>query len=196
MRVGIDLDGVLFDFAESLRSYIRHAELDKTYNLCKGEPPDWYFYRHWGMTDQEFVKYCHDGVDAGFVFRGPARPNAKAALDRIRNLGHEIHIVTDRSFGSHPENSQKATYEWLYEHEIPFDTVTFSANKTVVPTDCFVEDKLENYDALKAAGVDVYLINRPWNIDATEYINHKPRKRIKDIIEYADIIEANLIGVF
>lgn len=183
-RVGIDLDGVVFNFADSLRRYLKHAGHHNKYDIGEGETSTWDFYKDWGLTLDEFVKHCHDGVDAGFVFRGGQRDGATEAIRRIRSFGHSIHIITDRAFGATPKASQRATLEWLAEHDIPYDSLHFSADKTIVETDYFVEDKLENYDKLEAAGVETYLVNRPWNKEVGD-----KRRRISGIAEFAHVIE-------
>lgn len=181
LRVGMDLDGVNYDFAASLGRFL----------LSTGYPADlmtdpmrWEFYRDWGMTDVEFVAACNAGVDAGIVFRtGGTLPGAADAWRRIRAAGHEIHSVTDRAFGT-GDKSEQNTIEWAAEEGLLYDSLTFSADKTVVPTDVFVEDKLENYDALTAAGRVVYLIDQPWN----RIPGGDTRRRIASISDYADSI--------
>ncbi len=181
MRVGIDLDGVLYNFHQSFIDYLTMSGLQGKY-LIKYSFDDWNFFERWGMSQREFVEHCNRGVDAGIIFRGPARKRAGSAIRRIKKAGHEVHIVTDRSFGRSPLDSQYATMDWLAQHNIPYDSITFSADKTIVPTDMFVEDKLENYDALDAAGTEVYLISRPWNR------RNDNRRRISGITEFANIV--------
>lgn len=187
MRVGWDLDGVCYDFAESFRSYLH--QMGTGHKMAGGEPDKWHFYRDWGMTDEEFSQYCHDGVDHGTIFGiGEPRENSQKAMKLVRDMGHTVHIITDRSFGSSPEISIKNTKNWLANWDYQYDTLTFSADKTCIPTDIFIEDKLENYDALFAAGVDVYLIDRPWNQDIGD-----SRNRISSVWEYVKIIETKSI---
>ncbi|QNN99186.1 5' nucleotidase [Streptomyces phage Faust] len=184
MRVGIDLDGVCYDFAESFVKYM--SGIDHSYDIppYEKEVDKWHFYRDWGMTDEDFVKYCHYGADDMVIFRqGGQRDNAAEAIDFMRAFGNTIHIVTDRSFGTTPESSEDNTKWWLFSHGISYDTLTFSADKTCVPTDVFIEDKLENYDALVAAGVDCYLVDRPWNQDDSTY-----RKRVRSIQQFATLV--------
>jgi len=184
LKVGVDLDGVCYDFADSLREYLVRHGLAEKYSIIPGEPDKWHFYHDWGMTTEEFVKHCNDGVDARIVFGwGQPRDLAPSALSFIRSFGHTVHIITDRQFGFTPEVSQEVTKFWLDGYGVEYDTLTFSADKTCVETDVFVEDKLENYDALIAAGVDCYLIDRPWNQDPGDN-----RKRIKSIQEFATIV--------
>ncbi len=180
MRVGIDLDGVLYNFQDSFVRFLEEAGLDQKYNVKK-KYDTWNFFEAWGMTPAEFVEICHEGVEAGIIFAGPSRKRAGSAIRRIKKAGHTIHIITDRPFGK-KITSQETTLKWLDDHEIPYDSITFSADKTIVPTDYFVEDKLENYDALDAAGTKVYLINRPWNKRDDD------RRRINSITDFANLL--------
>lgn len=180
-RVGVDLDGVLYNFQSAFIAHLKSSPEVQRYNV-RQVFDKWDFFKEWGMSSEEFIAQCNIGVDRGIIFRGPARKRAGSALRRIKAAGHEIHIVTDRSFGSTPKASQDATYDWLTQHRIPFDSVTFCADKTTVPTDMFVEDKLENYDMLDSAGTEVYLINRPWNK------RQDNRRRITSVTEFANIV--------
>lgn len=182
MRVGIDLDGVCYDFAEAFVRYLRYSG-NTDYDIVDGEPDKWYFYKDWGMSTQSFLQHCHDGADAGIIFgEGGQRDNASRAVNRISRHGHSIHIITDRSFGTTPAVSEKNTRLWLDQNGFVYDTIDFSADKTCRKTDVFIEDKLENYDALVEAGVDCYLVNRPWNTKRDK------RKRVFDIEHFADLI--------
>ena len=180
LRVGFDLDGVLYDFANSLRRYV--ATLGMT--VPDTETQVWNFFKdEWGWTTEEFLKHCNDGADAGFVFCGPTRPNAVEAVKAVKDLGHEVHIITDRQFGKTPSVSEDNTRNWLLEHGIKYDSLTFSADKTCVDTDIFVEDKPENFDALWMAGTPTWLVNRPWNRHVDTQF------RIDDISEYPQKVD-------
>lgn len=184
-RVGFDLDGVLYNFGDSVKRYLDHTDRGHLWKSGPTPAPFWDFYKDWGWTGAEFVQMCNEGADAGFIFTGPAREGAVEAVGRVASLGHEIIIITDRQFGTTPKSSHDNTYEWLESHGIEYDELVFSADKTCVPTDFFVEDKLENYDALVAAGTNTFLINRSWNVvDGGD-----ARQRISSVSDYADWIE-------
>jgi len=191
-RVGFDLDGVLYNFGDSVKRYLDHIGQGHIWKSGPTPTPFWDFYKDWmneetgePWTSAQFVELCNAGADAGFIFTGPAREGAVEAVRRVAELGHEIIIITDRQFGTTPKSSHNNTYEWLEAHGIEFDELVFSADKTCVPTDMFVEDKLENYDALVAAGTNTFLINRAWNIvDGGD-----SRMRINDVSQYADFVE-------
>ena len=177
-RIGIDLDGVCYDFAASLRHYVQdHLGHHET-----PEPIRWEFYEDWGFDNTQFIDICHAGVDAGIVFsHGEPLPGVHDAFIRIKGAGHTIHIVTDRSFGR-AGASESATRAWLDIHDLPFDSLTFSADKTIARVDAMVDDKLANYDALAAAGVDAYLVTRPWNKQPDN------RQRVLDLLHFAEVI--------
>lgn len=182
MRVGLDLDGVLFNFGQSVKEYLEATSRGYLWKSGPNPKPYWDWYKDWKWTTPEFLELCHKGADAGYIFRGNVRDNAVAAVWELKAAGHELIIITDRSFGTTPEVSHNATKEWWKEYGFPdYDEIHFSPDKTIVPTDIFVEDKLENYDALTKAGTIAYLINRPWN-DAPGDV----RRRIDDIIEFPE----------
>jgi FMN phosphatase YigB (HAD superfamily) len=182
MRVGVDLDGVVYDFARHVQRYlIEHA----------GHSPDelafldsWKFWIEWGWDDDRFMRACDEAVDAGVLY-ATGEPNAGAvdALHRIADAGHELHVVTARSAGTTPTAALVATESWLQAYDVPYSSLTMSADKTVVPTDVFVDDSLGNYDALVAAGVRAYLLNQPWNAPYDD-----GRRRVVDVAEFADAI--------
>lgn len=192
LRVGIDLDGVLFNFGQSCKDYLDATSRGHLWKSGPTPAPFWDWYKDWGWTSQEFVDFCNAGVDEGYIFRGNVRDGAVAAMWEIKTNGHELIIITDRSFGSSPVISQTATKQWWKEEAFPdYDEIYFSPNKTIVPTDIFVEDKYENWKALIEAGTRCYLITRPWNETFRDVPEHL---RLGDIIEFPKRVEAFATG--
>lgn len=167
-RVGFDLDGVVYDFRKAhadfeVRRGNAHCSLDAALD-------HWDYFEGWGQSLDDWLKSYAEGVDAGHIlWRGDPLPGAVQTFRMLRHAGHTIHVVTDRAIGGDPQGATKA---WLAEHGLDYDSLTFSRDKTAIPTDIFIEDRLENADALNAAGTLCYLINRPWN-QAGE--DHRPR---------------------
>jgi hypothetical protein len=196
LRVGFDLDGVLYNFGDSVRRYLEFTGQGHIWKSGPTKEAYWDFYKDWGWTSKQFVEFCNEGADAGFIFCGDARPGAAEAVQAIKAMGHTIHIITDRSFGSAPAISHSNTSNWLKQHGIPYDSLTFTADKTIVRVDAMIEDKLENYDALEANGTWTFLINRAWN----QVPGDVARRRIDELSEYVQAIEdetrvRHLIGV-
>ena len=162
MRVGFDLDGVWYDFRKAHSDFeVGRGNTHCTLDACD---PGWDYFAGWGMDFDAWMKSYTEGVDSGALLRdGDPMPGAVWSSRRLAELGHTVHIVTDRSVGTELGASSRATAAWLAEHGFVFHSLTFSADKTVVPVDVFIEDRLKNADALNAAGTPCYLINRSWN---------------------------------
>lgn len=159
MRIGWDLDGVLYDFTTSLAEYIESAGHRPPGSLSR-IPTCWeYWTTDWDMSREEYKEHFQAGIDAGVVFRtGKPFPGAVEAVRRLRGSGHSIHIVTARHPGG---QSEKSTVAWLAEEDIPYDSLTFSADKTVIDCDFFIDDSPLNVDALRASGVRAFLLASP-----------------------------------
>lgn len=179
MRIGIDLDGVCYDFGGSLVEYlVTHRKMDRKLLTPSKR---WEFYLDWGMTLEEFLSACNEGARAGVIFlHGKAFPGTRRALQRIAAAGHTLHVITDRSFGG-PGVSESNTAKWVARELPKIHALTFCPDKTVANIDMMIDDKLQNYDALVGIGVDAYLFDRPWNQDPGD-----DRKRVRSLSEFAD----------
>lgn len=186
LDVGVDLDGVLYYFKSSWCQYVVDAGLVPADQVSTEEGAAYAFYEDHGFTAEQFWQQCHDGVDAGVIFRvGEPRPGAVDAIARLKAAGHRIHIKTARHFGAEGA-SERNTREWLAEHGIEFDTLTMTTDKTAGPRcDVFIEDSVANYDALVAAGVRAALVNVPWNEPHDD-----GRARVADVGEFATAVLA------
>ena len=190
MRIGWDIDGCGHIFANGVMDYM--DTIDHPYDLSyRGEVQSWNFHDRWGCDREAFKKICDDGVDAGYVFRGHVHEGYFEAMRVAKELGHQNIVITDRFFGTPDHNgnspSHSATFDWFAENGAMslVDEFHFSPNKLIVPTDMFIEDKLENYDALVAGGVNAFLINRPWN----QVPGGDARNRIDSMWEYGKAIK-------
>lgn len=166
LDIGVDLDGVAYDFPNSLRHFLIHHEGWDPADLPGGDHDDpnatWSFYKDcWGMSTEDFLAACDRGVDAGVVFlHGEPFNDTVDTLAHLRERGHRIHIITARSFGS---RSHHNTSEWLERHGVPFDSLVFSSHKTIIRPDVMIDDHTDNFLAFMRVGVPCYLYDRPWN---------------------------------
>lgn len=190
MRVGCDSDGVIDNFGEGVKDTLFARDLGHLWKSGPTKKSFWNFYEDWGWTFQQFKELVDWGVDEGYIFTGHWRPNAIESLARIKNLGHELIIITDRSFGTDPLNSQSNTIEAFRYAGIEYDEIHFTADKTSIPVDVMVEDKIENFVALEAAGTKTFLITRSWNEDFGPH-----PLRINDISDYADAVESMTLSL-
>jgi 5'(3')-deoxyribonucleotidase len=146
------------------------------------EPDNWYFHRELGLTDSEFMQHFVDGVNAGVIFGyGTAYPGTRKAVQDIINLDHSIHIITDRAVGD-PGIAFGLTGKWVAKYlPKPIQSITFSRDKTIVPTDMMIDDKLSNYEDLEATDCEPWLLDRPWNQSSDSSI-----RRVYSLKEFAD----------
>lgn len=184
MRVGWDVDGVGFNFGDSVYRALCAEGLGHLWKSGPNPDPYWDFFRDWGWDINQFIELCNRGADAGIIFSGPVREGYAEGIEAVASMGHEIIIATDRSFGTHPGVSEQLTVEWLEQHGIEYDELIFTRDKTDANCDFFIDDKLENYDALIKAGTKAYLLNRKWN-----YVpGGDGRLRINTIDEFVDAV--------
>jgi hypothetical protein len=125
VRIGIDLDGVCYDFALRLRRYLVEwlGHAPEPYQHLHS----WDFWTRWGWDSERYLAACHEAVDAGCLFAtGEPHQGTQEALTTLAAAGHELHIVTARNFGSAPGASERATIRWLEKYGIPYTSLTIS----------------------------------------------------------------------
>lgn len=172
LEIGVDLDGVAYDFTSSLRHYLITHEGYDPERLQGGDTEDpnatWTFYKDcWGMTTEEFLTACDRGVDAGVVFlHGEPFEDTVETWKKFRSDGRRLHIITNRSFGT---RSHHNTSEWLERHGVPFDSLIFSSHKTIIQPDVMVDDLPDNQQEFLSVGVPCYLYTRPWNMGMEDH---------------------------
>jgi FMN phosphatase YigB (HAD superfamily) len=161
MRVGIDVDGCLYDFVTDYLDFITA--------FCGVDERDlrpvdhWNFYEDYGFDVEDFNEHLTDGASRGLIFnQRPPYFGAVVNLGRLRELGHTVHIITDRGRFGHEAIGRTA--EWLHEHGIPFDSLSFSKDKTLLDIDLMVEDAPMNLEALSKAGIQTVRYRQPWNV--------------------------------
>lgn len=178
LNIGEDLDGVNLMFQAGVNAWLRRSGFD-----LKCNPYNYHFWREWdGWTDERWMEFWKQGVEAGLIFNNAPFRGAVEANNALFDVGHRIHIVTHRGFEDRPGLAEKVTETWLNGAGFKYHSLTFSEDKTVIRTDVFVEDNLNNYHALNEAGTEAYLITRPWNEGV------KVERRVRSVAEFARII--------
>ena len=184
-RIGIDIDGCIYNFEDSVRRFLIASYGYRADQLPA--PTGWHIDKQWGMTREQFQMYCHEGVDRGVVFRyGKATNAAREGIAVLRDLGHTIHICTARDYGL-PGSSALATAEWLHRERIHYDSLTFSNVKSIAAVDYMIDDRVSNYDELVAAGIRAVLMDQAWNQDEEGQLG---RVRASNMLDFANMVAA------
>jgi hypothetical protein len=183
LSIVVDIDDVLFPWYATAHRICQEVGL-----APEGvTPTTWNVWKDYGCEPEQWWAALRDATLDGSLYLGEPYEGAIGGLWRLEAAGHHLHLVTAR--GTHTEDPelagliQAATVRWVAEHFIPHDTLTFSKDKTVVPADFAVDDNLANYDALEAAGVVSFLVNRPWNAPTGD-----GRRRVDSLAAFAAII--------
>lgn len=187
--VGVDLDGVVYDFVSA---FVEEARLQGAGNIPKkAVARGWQFYRAWGITDEEFLTIYTRGVHSGrILWDGGLYPGTTEGWKALRDAGHRIHVLTDRRPPGAEDAAYAATCHWLTVNGLRPDSLTITADKTEIlnlavdPSKvAFIEDKPENHAALTQAGVHAVLMHRSWNENA-------PGQRVPNLLTFAQIVNS------
>jgi 5'(3')-deoxyribonucleotidase len=154
MRIGVDLDNVVYPFVSVLGDWVSAVT-----GRLRAELPDetcWEFYKEqWGYTTAEFLDLYRRAVDNSYLFsQGVPIEGSIDGINELKDLGHTIHFATDRFVGKF---AQANTEQWLIANEIHYDSLTYTKDKTIVRADAFIDDKPSNVDDLLKIGCKAYL---------------------------------------
>lgn len=182
LHVGVDLDEVCYPFIETVRQLV--VEDRGAADLELAQPTGWGIpLREWGFDGASFEAFFVQVIRDGRLFRhGDPIEGAVEGLAALADAGHDIHLVTARRWAPVQAEIEAATREWLDRHGLAHTTLTFDEDKTVVPTDVFLDDAVHNYEALEAAGGFPVLYHQHYNAD------HGGR-RVHSWPEFVDLVE-------
>lgn len=150
--IGVDLDGVVGDFTRQLGLYIGANGVHGDFGRHFPPPSSWGF-SNWNLV-ADFEYYYEKFIQAGYYRTMPMIEGAVATLGMIRDLGWDIHIITNRGTSKRQlERNHKAiedTLHWLRQNEVPHDLVSFIKDKTKICCDVIVEDAPHHIEKFNA----------------------------------------------
>lgn len=158
MNLGIDLDGVVCDFASKANAHIARRLIRRELPVTK-----WDWYNDYGIEGRAVFRHIMS-VEArrGFFADLVPLPGAIDSLLRLDSQGHSIHFLTHR-----PKAATADTETWLNYHDLshlPVTVVDSPEDKTAFPCDVFLDDRPETIRAALASGAKGFVYLQPWNI--------------------------------
>ena len=167
INVGWDLDGVCYDFTGAFRRL-----LENNFGYESSFFPEtitWDHYQnHWGLLPDDFYGFCKQGAAFhSFYSGGDVIPGAVEAMRSISERGGRNIVISAREWAV-SDGVYEITENWLRDNGFLFDELYLSHDKTLVPTDFFIEDNPHNVDMLRRSGSKAYLYSQPWNIHETD----------------------------
>ncbi len=184
-RIGIDLDGVCYDFIGAFRDYLIKQHGRKAVDL-----PDavgWSFYKdQWGLTSEEYKTIISQGVkDLEIFWRGAPLPGAVDGMKQLYHEGYELVIITARDFPDVGNFSRYATEYWLSHVGIPYHELHLTHNKTDIDVDLLVDDSPGNLQAYTDMKMRCVAFHQAWNEHCVDY------DRVTGWAEVLDFIHKN-----
>lgn len=182
MKIGIDIDDTMTDTFDYLMPYIaKFFNVDIKYlkdnNISYSNLPK-------GMKEREleFAKKYYDKV----IPNTPFKAKVAEYIDEIKELGHEIIVITARDKTLYTDE-YKTTIEELKKNNIHYDKLICDFDKAKVckneKIDLFIDDSIANCNKVNKLGIETILFSNKINIkDKTNLYRVNSWKEIYDKI--------------
>ena len=171
MRIGVDVDGVLNDVGGW--HYSCGFKFCIENKIHRGFHPEKYMIEdQFELTDDENYKFWKEYI-FDLMVSIPARPYAANVLGLLKEMGHEIVILTardNRYLTNQYENTMNFyVEEWLIKNSIPYDRIIAGTGKksekvTKNNIDIMIEDKASNVEAISKI-IPVLCFDAPYNLN-------------------------------
>lgn len=166
IRLGLDLDGVIYDFFSEFRELIaaeRNVSIDQL-----PETTNWHFYEDWGMSFEEYSEKVSRFASEGKIFAsGNMYDGAIEATRRLKEMGYHIVIITARDVDEDVNTLRTVisnTRAWLDANDITYDELIVNNDKTIHDLSILIDDSIANIEKFIESGSGVtYIFDRPWN---------------------------------
>jgi len=168
MRIGIDIDETLNDVKEKLEvaafNYAKSIGKDIVLqdDKCKKDNKGSYIKDKYNFTYEE-LKHFLGPIQDEIINNATPKENVSEIIKKIKELGHEIYIITARDSEFH-EDPYKQSKEWLNTNNIIFDKLIVNAReKDIVckqeSIDLFIDDSLNNCISVSDIGIKTILFS-------------------------------------
>ena len=141
MKIGIDIDGVLTDLSRFYLDYGAKYVFEN--NMEKISNPNGYELNEiLGLTEEERKQFWKK-YDEFYTKKIYTREFASEVIEKLKNDGHEIHLVTARN-----PREDEWTRNWLRDNDIHYDKLTFTNEKLQYceenKINIMIEDRVKN----------------------------------------------------
>lgn len=168
LNIAIDIDDTImntFDYlmpcvAEYFNIHIAYLK-EKNISYCNWP-------EEWKKDEIPFAQKYYDKL----IANTPIKPDAVEYLNKIKQLGHSIFIVTARSKQLYTD-PYKTTTNQLQKNHVCYDKLICSFDKAKAcieeKIDLFIDDSPHNCIAVKNTGIPVLLFDSKHNQNVTEF---------------------------
>lgn len=193
MKIGIDIDDTITNIKEELtQALFNYAKslgknIDNIYEIKEDANNDGKCYQELFGFSYEELKYFLKNIQENITNNALPRENAVKIINKLKEEGNEIIIITARDSEFH-DDPYKKSKEWLDKHNILYDKLIVNVRKKdnvciEHNIDLFIDDKLNQCLEVSKLGINVIRVsndNRNINniktysnwIDIYNYINN------------------------
>lgn len=189
MRIGVDIDGVMYMWEKTARYMLREILPNSPYTKDGplGEVSNGWDFIQNNVAPEHWKWLWKEGVQLGLFRHGHLYPGTIKAIRQLAELG-EVVAITHR-----PKAAVHDTLAWLAYQNLPLSGLHILTNqepKSTVRPECdiYIDDKVENCIDLYA-NTDaraVYLMGRYWNLNGC---GNFPITRVEDWQQFIDQVE-------
>ena len=164
MRIGVDLDGVCYQWDKTARYMLREILPASPYAK---DGPLGVESTSWDYIEQNVAKgdwkwLWKQGVELGLFRHGHLYPGTIKALRALDKIGNVVAVT------SRPEKAIEDTMAWIAFHKLPLrEVVVLHGGRKSETRECamYLDDKPENCTDLVEGWPESYicLMDRPWN---------------------------------
>ena len=120
MRIGIDFDDTIVYTSNRLKEYIENYDASKKEKKRITDNLRYIIMGDLSTLDRKLV----DKIMLDVLYSLQIKENVIEVIERLKNSGHEIYIITARADMIYP-GFEKATYDMLLRYKIPYNKVIF-----------------------------------------------------------------------
>lgn len=172
MRIGIDIDNVISNFNEALlEEYLKHDKelrntgiINENAQYIRNGMFDW--------TENEETNFYKSNIER--IVKGlSVKDGAKEYIDKLKNDGNEIYIITGRDNGEYSD-PYNMTQDWLDSQKIYYDKIIYTNaykhDKYSIcienDIDIIIDDSKTMCENCRDNGVKAVLMDTPYNKDS------------------------------
>jgi hypothetical protein len=165
VRLGIDIDGVMYKWDKTARYMLRDVLPGSPYReVLQQESSSWDWIKE-QVSPEHWRWLWTEGVRLGLFRYGHLYPGTIQAMRLLVKQGHEVVLITHR-----PQSAVPDTFAWLSWLNLPLAGLHLLTNaepKSLVHPQCdvYLDDKPDNIEDLhlRTGARAVCLMRRPWN---------------------------------
>ena len=166
-----DIDGVIADYSTGYESFLRN-EIGLVERPA-AKRTSYSFFEYFGITRQQEEKYNEEFIQSGGFGRLPIYPGVTETIAYLKSLGIKVVLVTARPNWIYRRIAMD-TQTWLRENGVEYDLLLWNKDKAdaiinnIFPANVLwmIEDRDKHAIEVTHIGVDVLLVNKPYNQQA------------------------------